>query len=74
MNTPQWTVASSQNAGMFGKVYPVVLDSALDPNDVHRHQFLPGPFEKILCSSADTAWQIADYLNQHAQAAQHVQD
>ena len=65
---PRWTVARGQNAGIFGMAYPVVLDSALDPNDVLRYRFLPGPFETILCSSVDTAQRIADWLNQKATA------
>ena len=67
MKTPQWVVGGGQNAGGFGRCYPVVLEDKLDPNDVFRFKTLPGPFETILCSSADTAQRLADWLNQQAQ-------
>lgn len=40
---PRWVVASGRNAGVFGICYPVILNSALDPNDVLRYKLLPGP-------------------------------
>jgi len=59
----KWTVASGQNAGVFGRCYPVVREDRLDPTDTQRYKFLPGCHETILCSSSDTAHQIADWLN-----------
>lgn len=64
---PRWVVASRQNAGVFGACYPVLLESTLDPNDVLRYKRLPGPFETILCSSADTAERLAEWLNTQAE-------
>ena len=58
---PRWIVYDRS-----GDSYPVALDTALDWNalrDYCARRLLPGPWETIRCSSADTAQRIADWLN-----------
>ena len=60
--TPNWIVYART-----GDSYPVALDTAMDWNMVRDYcveRMLPGPWETIRCSSADTAQAIADWLNE----------
>jgi hypothetical protein len=58
-----WTVTGRRNEYFAG--YTVVVDEALDES-LLKDRLRPGPFEKIHCSSVDTAQRIADWLNADA--------